>query len=121
MVKLVKLAVSLACLAGFVWFGMSVDLGERTFFQHMRAIGESDESQELWRGASQKVGGVLGAEKDEAVKPPSRSVEIISEAQAARAAERARGKGPAQDDLTDSDRRDMRRLIQSQARAEKIR
>lgn len=60
MLKLVKLLFSLACLAGFVWFGATADLGGRTLFGHLQAIGSSKESQELVRGTKQKVSGLLG-------------------------------------------------------------
>lgn len=63
-----KFLVSLGCLAAFVWWGVTVPLGERTLFQHVRAIGQSRESQELVRGAKDKVTDLtkrMGSEGDD--------------------------------------------------------
>ena len=68
MLKLLKFLVSLGCLAAFVWWGVTVPLGERTLFQHVRAIGQSRESQELVRGAKDKVTDLtksMGSERDD--------------------------------------------------------
>jgi hypothetical protein len=66
--KLLKFLVSLGCLAAFVWWGVTVPLGERTLFQHVRAIGQSRESKELVRGAKDKVTDLtkrMGSEGDD--------------------------------------------------------
>jgi hypothetical protein len=61
--RLVWLFVSVGCLAALAWFGLTVDLGGRTLFGHLRAIGGSKESQELWRGAKAKATDALGIAK----------------------------------------------------------
>ena len=42
--------VTLVGLAAFAWFGVTVKLGSMTLFQHLRAIGQTKESQELVDG-----------------------------------------------------------------------
>jgi hypothetical protein len=69
--RLIKLLVSLAGLVGFVWFGMTVELGERTLFQHVRAISESEESEELVRGTKETVTGLFQGEGEGAGKEAS--------------------------------------------------
>jgi hypothetical protein len=50
-----KLGASLFALLAFAWFGMTVKLGSRTLFEHLHAIGQSKESQELVDGTRQAV------------------------------------------------------------------
>jgi hypothetical protein len=57
------LFVAVCCLAVFVWFGVTVQLGDHTLFGHLRAIGGSKESQELWKGAKAKATDAIGIEK----------------------------------------------------------
>jgi hypothetical protein len=38
------------CIVAFVYFGATVKLGDKTFFQHIRAIWHSPETQDLKRG-----------------------------------------------------------------------
>jgi hypothetical protein len=54
--KLIKLFIGVVSLGAFVWWGLTVPLGERTLFGHLSAIGQSRESQDLVRGTKQKVG-----------------------------------------------------------------
>jgi len=42
-------------LGAGVYYGMTVKLGERTFFQHIQAIWETKETQELRRGPSRRL------------------------------------------------------------------
>ncbi len=65
---MLKLLFSLGCLAAFAWFGLTVELGERTLFQHLRAIAESRESEELVRGTKEKVTGLLDQRADKTDK-----------------------------------------------------
>src|ERR1700742_3276995 len=50
MFRLLKLCMSLAGFVAFAWFGATVKLGSRTLFEHLHAIGETKESQELVDG-----------------------------------------------------------------------
>ena len=56
MFRLFKLGVALIGFAAFAWFGVSVKLGSRTLFQHLRAISQTKESQELVEGTRQAAG-----------------------------------------------------------------
>jgi hypothetical protein len=51
--RLIKLGVGLIGLAAFAWFGISHKLGDMTLFQHLRAIGQTKESQQLVDGTRQ--------------------------------------------------------------------
>ena len=59
MFRLIKLAIGLVGLMAFAWFGITVKLGERTLFQHVRAIGQTKESQELVDGTRQAAGPLV--------------------------------------------------------------
>ena len=56
MFRLFKLGVALIGLAAFAWFGVTVKLGSQTLFQHLRAISQTKESQELVEGTRQAAG-----------------------------------------------------------------
>ena len=58
MFTLLKLGVSLVALVAFAWFGMTFKLGSRTLFEHLHAIGQTMESQELMDGTRQAADGV---------------------------------------------------------------
>jgi hypothetical protein len=65
MFTLLKLGVSVVALLAFAWFGMTYKLGSRTLFEHLHAIGQTKESQELMDGTRDAVRhGVVGSEKD---------------------------------------------------------
>src|SRR6187551_705877 len=55
MFTLLKLGVSIVALLAFAWFGMTVKLGSRTLFEHLHAIGQTKESQELMDGTREAV------------------------------------------------------------------
>lgn len=52
--------VWIVLIAGFVWFGSSVKLGNRTFFGHVRAIWHTEEAQELKDGVTEKAAPAAG-------------------------------------------------------------
>ena len=56
MFRLFKLGVALIGFAAFAWFGVTVKLGSQTLFQHLRAISQTKESQELVDGTRQAAG-----------------------------------------------------------------
>jgi hypothetical protein len=62
MFRLVTFFASACGLLAFVWFGLTVDLGDRTLFGHLRAIGGSQEAQDLWSGTKGKVTDFVGIE-----------------------------------------------------------
>src|SRR5215831_14502120 len=68
MFTLLKLGVSLVALLAFAWFGMTFKLGSRTLFEHLHAIGQTKESQELVDGTRQAVRHGVGGNPD---RPPA--------------------------------------------------
>jgi len=69
-----KLGASLIALLAFAWFGMTVKLGPRTLFEHLHAIGQSKESQELVDGTRQAVQHkISGAKGEPAAGGPSQA------------------------------------------------
>src|SRR5262245_27446246 len=72
MFTLLKLGVGIVALLAFAWFGMTFKLGSRTLFEHLHAIGQTKESQELVDGTRQAVRhGVAGKEERPPVDPHS--------------------------------------------------
>jgi hypothetical protein len=59
MFTLLKLGASLIALLAFAWFGMTYKLGSRTLFEHVHAIGQTKESQELVDGTRQLAGPLV--------------------------------------------------------------
>jgi len=59
MFRLLKLGIGLCGLVAFAWFGLTVKLGSQTLFQHMRAIGQSKESQNLVDGTREAAGPLV--------------------------------------------------------------
>jgi len=106
--RIVKLLVSVALLAVFVWWGFTVKLGERTFFGHLQAIAQTKESQDLVRGTREKAEPlvedvrrrVTGAAVDAGTTPTPATPPPGETPPAA-----------PQESLTDGDRRQLRRVI----------
>lgn len=108
MFKLVKFIIGLVALGAFVWVGLTVPLGDRTLFEHVAAIGQSKESQELVRGTKRKVGDLtrrFGSD-DEDAKAEKKG------AGAPAPAEKASPNDP-QERLTNADRKEIRHFIDS--------
>src|SRR4051812_11416780 len=59
MFRLLKLFMSLAAFLVVAWFGATVKLGDHTLFEHLHAIGQTKESQELAEGAKQAAGPLV--------------------------------------------------------------
>lgn len=106
--RLLSFCLSAACLAAFVWFGLTVELGEHTLFGHMRAIGSTPEAKQLGEGIKTKVDDFVGIE--------------AARRAAAEAARKADGKspadkaGPPQDDHTAADREGLRKVASPAAK-----
>lgn len=107
MFRLLKLLFWLAGLGAFVWFGSTVQLGNRTLFGHLRAIGQTKESQELWEGTKQKVSPVV----DDVKKRVGHADGGAPEGAQARPAKPQRQAKQPQDQLTDQDREQLRKAI----------
>jgi hypothetical protein len=95
--KLIRLLIGLALFAGLGYVAVEVPLGEKTLVQHVRAIAGTEEGQELVDGVKQKAVEVkdraTGAAQDEASSGDGG------------------GKASAGDDLTDKERKLLRKLI----------
>jgi hypothetical protein len=102
MFTLLKLGASLIALLAFAWFGMTYKLGSRTLFEHVHAIGQTKESQELVDGTRQLAGPLVDdvrhrvAGKNEGGDKP---------------APMARDAGAPQDRLTASEQRQLKYLL----------
>jgi hypothetical protein len=113
MFRLLKLCMSLAAFVVFAWFGATVKLGSRTLFGHLRAIGETKESQELVDGTKKVAEPLVDDVKrhighgDKSDKP-DKSDNADKQAQLPAAPPDA---GRAQDDFSPSERRQLRRLL----------
>ncbi len=59
MFSLLRTLISLAILAAFVVCGATVKLGDRTLFEHVGRIWQSEEAQEMVDGVKKKSGPVV--------------------------------------------------------------
>jgi hypothetical protein len=73
MFTLLKLGVSVVALLAFAWFGMTFKLGSRTLFEHLHAIGQTKESQELVDGTRAVVRHAAAKEVGAPGLPPPMS------------------------------------------------
>jgi hypothetical protein len=55
MFRLIRFVLSLAMLAGVVWFAVSVPLGKRTLSGHLRAIFSTPEAKDLADGTKEEA------------------------------------------------------------------
>jgi hypothetical protein len=123
---MLKLLAFVVCFAGFCWFGTQVTLGSHTLFGHLHAISETKESQDLFDGTKQSAGplvdhmrrriaGVPATASAPAKEPgPGPGAPADDTAHTASAAsDRRPDGGAAQETLTGSERRRLRRLISS--------
>lgn len=67
MFRLLRLIFVLGGLGACAWFGATVRLGDRTFFEHVQAIWKTHESQDLVRGTKEKVGSIIDHGSDKVV------------------------------------------------------
>jgi hypothetical protein len=58
-VRLIRSLIMLALICSLVVCGATVELGDRTFFGHVKRIWESEETQGLVEGVKEKSGPVL--------------------------------------------------------------
>jgi hypothetical protein len=95
--KLIKLFIGVVGLGAFVWWGLTVPIGDRTLFGHLSAIGQSRESQDLVRGTKQKVGDL---KKRIAGDEPAKVAKTDKPSEA-----------PPQERLSKADRKEIRHFI----------
>ena len=72
MSRVLRPLISLAFLAGSLWFAFSVKLGGLTFAEHIDRIGQTPEAHDLIEGTRSTVNPVL-QEATSRMPPPSRS------------------------------------------------
>src|SRR5438132_14309187 len=72
MFGLIRFLISLAMLAAFIWFAVSVPLGKRTLWGHTRAIFGSQEAKDLAEGTKEEAEKVARKVKDEMHQPDMR-------------------------------------------------
>ncbi len=119
MFRLIKLGITLVGLAAFAWFGVTVKLGSMTLFQHMRAIGQTKESQELVDGTRQAAGPLVDDVRrkfQDGTKPGARDATKdgkagSKQAIADKAAPGAPADGPPEESVSPADRQALHRLI----------
>jgi hypothetical protein len=109
-IRLLKTALVLGLLGVGVYYGMTVKLGERTFFQHVRAIWETKETQELRRSAKEKVGGLVDDATDQVVKGVSKNApgKVIMRGDGT---EKEVPSEPPQEAVSPEDRKALRNII----------
>jgi hypothetical protein len=107
MFRLLKLCLSLAAFLVVAWFGATVKLGDRTLFEHLHAIGQTKESQELVDGTKKAAEPLVDDVKRRMGKDASKG---DSERQARLPALPADA-GAAQDDFSPNEKRQLRRLL----------
>jgi len=110
--RLVKLGFGLVALAAVAWFGVTVKLGPRTLFQHLRAIGQTKESQDLVDGTKQAAGPIVDDVRRRISGKPEASAQGKTDGKADSKAE-----GAPQERLSDSEQRQLRELLRKVDRA----
>ena len=104
MFRLLRLIFVLGGLAAFVWFGATVRLGDRTFFEHVQAIWKTHESQDLVRGTKEKVGGLIDRGSDKVVREVSQKGSVS-------AAHGEKSEESPLEELPSKDRKELRGII----------
>jgi hypothetical protein len=106
--RLLKLCMSLAAFLVVAWFGATVKLGSRTLFEHLHAIGQTKESQELADGAKQAAEPLVDDVKRRIGKGEGKGEKGAKQAGLPALPPDA---GAAQDDFSPSEKRQLRRLL----------
>lgn len=64
MFRIVRTAISLAVVVVMLWAAFAVDLGGRTFAEHIDAISETQEAEQLIDGTRSKINPALQEARD---------------------------------------------------------
>lgn len=105
---MIKLLFMMVLFVGFAYFGSTVQLGDRTLFGHLHAIGSTEESKKLVDGTKQSAKPLVDDVRRRIAGGPG-TAPGTHEASAAASPDA----GPPQESLTDDERRQLRRLIGS--------
>ena len=114
MFGIIKLLVTLLVLAVFVWFGANVELGRRTLFEHLQAIGRTRETRDLVEGTRESARPLV-----EGVRKRLGSEAAREEANEERPelTPRADAGAAATDEISNTDRRHLRKVLGGKASA----
>jgi hypothetical protein len=102
--------MSLAAFLVVAWFGATVKLGDRTLFEHLHAIGQTKESQELADGAKHAAEPLVDDVKRRIGKGDDVSKRDGAEKHAQLPA-LPPDAGAPRDDFSPNERRQLRRLL----------
>jgi hypothetical protein len=110
--RLFKIVLFLGLLGAGVYYGTTVKLGDRTFYQHLLAIWETKETKELRRGTKEKVGGMVDEATDKVVKGVSEHApgKVIMRGDGTKE-ENAVPSQPPQENVSPEDRKALRNII----------
>ena len=111
MFRLFKLGIALIGFAAFAWFGVTVKLGSQTLFQHLRAISQTKESQELVEGTREAAGPLAD---DVRRKFQEGTAGTAKSGKATKTAERHTpdaGAGPPEERVSSADRQALHHLL----------
>ena len=106
MFRLLKLCLSLAAFLVVAWFGATVKLGDHTLFEHLHAIGQTKESQELVDGTKKAAEPLVDDVKRRIGKNDDKT-----DTRMARLPTLSPDAGAAQDDFSPNEKRQLRRLL----------
>jgi hypothetical protein len=107
MFRLLRFLLYLGAVLGFVWFGATVELGNRTLFGHLQNIWNTHESRELVDGTREKVGSLVDRAADKVAKGVAKN----SPARAHGEGSSEQPGGPPMEELGDKDRNALRGII----------
>jgi hypothetical protein len=102
MFGLVRFVVSLAMLAAFVWFAVTVPLGKRTLWGHLHAIFATQEAKDLAEGTKEEAEKVARKVTDE-LHRPDMADEAAKAAKSAQGAISGKGATPAKSESAGSE------------------
>lgn len=117
MFRLFKLGIALIGFAAFAWFGVTVKLGSQTLFQHLRAISQTKESQELVEGTREAAGPLADDVRrkfQEGTAGTAKTAKTGKTGQTARTAETHTpdaGAGPPEERVSSADRQALHHLL----------
>lgn len=111
MFRLIKILIGLVGLAAFVWFGANVPLGSQTLFEHLQAIGRTRATQDLLDGTRDKAKPLMDSVRRKLAHEASETLAGPD----AGAGTTVRPGAPPADDVSESDRQRLKKLLAGEA------
>jgi len=108
MLRLLRLFIYVAVIAGVIWFGSTVKLGKYTLFGHIENIWKTHESQELVDGTKGKVGDLVNRASDKVV---NRMGKGVTSPASSRGESAEQPSARPMEDVENEDRKTLRELI----------